>query len=551
LRRCLRLWQLADLMVRVLRAAWPALLAIVLALSPFLDKAFTIDDTLFLRVAEHALVEPLAPMAFTYTWSDHSERMSELLANGPLGGYLLVPTVLAGGAEWVAHLTWWVLFALAVLATVSLALRIGLPALYAAFAGVLVATAPAVLALASTNMPDVPAMALATLGMERLFAWRKEQRWHQAAVAAVALALAPLARSQTLLLWPLAALVPFLDAVEPRDWKAFVPWKLAPVVALPVILWAATRLTADPLHTGGFVDATRRFVDWDPRKAVVWALQFALTMPLVLWLVLRLRAARWWWALVFAAATAWAAWHLAQLGPRRFVLAPVAALTATVLVGMAADAWRRRDLTRVILVGWTLISLPVVFYVHTSAKYYVPSAPAIALLVALAAREVSGLWARAVLGVGAAAGLVFGVLIVEADARYADLGRRAAAELIAPRVAQGQQVWFAGHWGFQWYAERAGGRIVTRTPPEPLPGDALVASTLGHGSLQVRLVPGRRLVTSLADERPGGRLMSSGAGFWSIAWGYLPWAWGDDVLERFEVWQIPAAREEMAPPIQK
>src|SRR5258705_2565481 len=117
-------------MARVLRAAWPALAIIALGLAPFRDKAFTIDDTLFLRVAEHALVEPLAPMAFPYTWADRTERMSELLANGPLGGYLLVPTLLAGGAEWVAHVTWWVLCAVAVLATVSLGLRIGLSTLY-------------------------------------------------------------------------------------------------------------------------------------------------------------------------------------------------------------------------------------------------------------------------------------------------------------------------------------------------------------------------------------------------------------------------------------
>jgi hypothetical protein len=46
------------------------LLVVVLALAPFLGKAFTIDDTLFLRVAEHALEQPLSPMAFTYTWAE-------------------------------------------------------------------------------------------------------------------------------------------------------------------------------------------------------------------------------------------------------------------------------------------------------------------------------------------------------------------------------------------------------------------------------------------------------------------------------------------------
>ena len=156
---------------------------------------------------------------------------------------------------------------------------------------------------------------------------------------------------------------------------------------------------------------------------------------------------------------------------------------------MAADAWRRRDLTRAILVAWALISLPIVIYVHMSAKYFVPSAPAVALLVALAARDVGARWARGVIRSGAAAGLGFGVLIVQADARYAELGRRVAAEEIAPRVARGQKVWFAGHWGFQWYAERAGATILTRLPPFPGPGDAIVSGTNTHGSRLARMHP--------------------------------------------------------------
>src|SRR5262249_53744190 len=145
--------RLSAPIVRALRAAWPALVIIVLALGPFLDKAFTIDDTVFLRVAEHALVEPLAPTAFSYTWTYDPEPVTAQLSSGPVGGYLLVPTMLAGGAEWVAHVTWWALCAVAVLSTVSLALRVGLPAFHAGFAGVLVIAAPAVLVLASTNMP--------------------------------------------------------------------------------------------------------------------------------------------------------------------------------------------------------------------------------------------------------------------------------------------------------------------------------------------------------------------------------------------------------------
>ena len=35
--------------------------------------------------------------------------------------------------------------------------------------------------------------------------------------------------------------------------------------------------------------------------------------------------------------------------------------------------------------------------------------------------------------------------------------------------------------------------------------------------------------------------MSSGAGFWSNSWGYLPWAWGSDVVEQFDVWELTAS----------
>jgi hypothetical protein len=274
-------------------------------------------------------------------------------------------------------------------------------------------------------------------------------------------------------------------------------------------------------------------------------------MPLVPWLVLRLSRARWWWVPVFAGVTWWATPDLAVYGPLRLLFATFAGFTATALVDMVADAWQRREILHVVLVGWALISAPILIYVHMSAKYFVPSAPAIALLVALAAREVPERWARVVLCAGVVGGLVFGLLIVSADARYADLGRRAAAELIAPRVAQGQQVWFAGHWGFQWYAEQAGARVLADDPPHPQPGDAIVSGTRMHGAYLVRRFPTRRLITSIAERRPGGRVMSNGAGFWSNSWGYLPWARGNDLVEQFDLWELPPIGGEKTPAVEQ
>jgi hypothetical protein len=29
-----------------------------------------------------------------------------------------------------------------------------------------------------------------------------------------------------------------------------------------------------------------------------------------------------------------------------------------------------------------------------------------------------------------------------------------------------------------------------------------------------------------------------GAGFYNNAWGYLPWAWGDDAIDRYALWRL-------------
>jgi hypothetical protein len=36
--------------------------------------------------------------------------------------------------------------------------------------------------------------------------------------------------------------------------------------------------------------------------------------------------------------------------------------------------------------------------------------------------------------------------------------------------------------------------------------------------------------------------MRSGAGFWSNFYGFLPFTWGHDLVERFDLWELPAAK---------
>ena len=181
----------------------------------------------------------------------------------------------------------------------------------------------------------------------------------------------------------------------------------------------------------------------------------------------------------------------------------------------------------------------------------VPTAPAVALLLlrelglhqpqaqAISdgrTRRPVGLTLGLTLGLGA----LLGFLIVRTDAAFAELGRRAAAEQIAPRVQNGESVWFVGRWGFQWYAQRAGARTVTRTPPWPAPGSIVVASNRAADSCLIEVVKKKRLVTQLGDIHWGGRVMADevGAGFFSNGWGLLPWMVSAEPLDRYDVYRV-------------
>jgi hypothetical protein len=528
-------------------SAVPALVLAVLVLVPFHDKAFTIDDTVFMMEARHALVDPLHPTAFEMTWGEAPGRLG--LASGPIMAWLLIPSVLAGGAEWVAHAVQLALLALGILSTVALAMRLGLSPRWAAAAGLLLASTPATLAMAGTAMADVPAMALGVIGLERLIAWRQERRVAQGVLAAVALGLAPLARPHLALLLGVGAILGFDDLLAPLAWRERVQ-RWLPLAAAPVLSMAIMLLTRDP-HPGalGPIAATASVsaTSFVAPNLTAFPIHWVLVLPLALpWIALRPRSviARWRFLL---AATGAAALVVSVMLRWPFYFAMIAGVGATVIWDIGADAWRRRDLVQLALGAWLLIALVTAPYPHLPSKYLVASAPAAAILVARAMAAVTVARARAVLGAACALGLALGIAILRADAAFADLGRRAAAELIAPQVAAGERVWFVGRWGFQWYAEKAGGVAVTTTPPHPAAGDLVVVSqrTDSGGPGVRRLIdtyPRLERIGYLGDHTAGGRVMDSRlrAGFFSNQWGFLPWRWGRTVLDEFELFRVGA-----------
>jgi hypothetical protein len=261
-----------------------------------------------------------------------------------------------------------------------------------------------------------------------------------------------------------------------------------------------------------------------------------VAMPLGLaWFALRNRRVRFWLLPIgLCLPVVWKVW----IRPAPVVWTTMCAgLGAVVLVDVLVWSFQSRDQWRIACALWLLIPLVALQYHHLPVKYLVPCAPAAALLIAdlLPAFR----WRRAALCGIAAAGTIFGSMVLRADYQFAEMGRQAAARLIAPRVSAGHRVWFASQWGFYWYALKAGAQVL-RSDDVPAPGDYLVRGEMeGYADTLKRLPPAVQIETYTISG-PGGRTMSAkdGAGLYSNSYGDVMWAWGAGEWNHYELWRF-------------
>lgn len=526
--------------------ALPAILLALACLLPFLHKAYQTDDTWFLLEARQILKTPLQPMSFEICWWVVNETCVTRAASLGAGttqalmGYLLVPVILAGGAEWIAHLLQILLVGVVVLEMVRLALRLGFDRVQAGVAGLLVVAIPPFLSMASTAMPDVAALALALTGIERLLAWKDEQRWHHAAVASLALGVAPYARPHAAFLIPIGALWLFNEFQIRKALAQFrrQAYMWMPILIAVCILIALNLLTRDrsPIY-----ESKKIFIYSGKVPVNLFAYFRYLSFPIpftLVWLATRWRKAH---MLIVFPAIPVLIFHF-MLSPNRSLVRewPIAAALygLTALADMIFHHLNLRDRFNILLSLWMLIPLPAIIYIHFPIKYMVPVLPAIALILIQTLSPLSR--SRALLAhttlVFACAGFSF--LMLRADADFAEYGRRAAAELVAPHVAAGEKVWYGGIWGFYWYAHEAGARVSKPGEPGPNPGELLAVGLMEGGTLTRDRFPNRELIDSRRYDSPHGRTMGYGAGLYSNTFGDSPWVWNPQATNVFELWRI-------------
>lgn len=527
----------------VLACAWPALLLATLCLLPFLNKAFNIDDPHFLTMAQQIVKHPMHPMDFTICWNAPGTcaKAYTITPGDALMGYVLVPTVLDGAQEWVAHLTQLALCWIAIIAMASLILRFGWSRRYATAGALLLVAIPPFLPMASTAMPDILATTLAVLAMERLAAWKAEQKTGQGVVAAIALGLAGFARPHLVLLLPLAAFY-LLESIEPRAIAAQIrrrAWLWAPVIAGLGLLVACILAVRE--HNLA-INPPPSVIGWGHIPMNLSAYLLYLTFPIPLaacWLVNRLKSGRRRTVaivLTVALAVGGATW---LMGLDLAFAWSLAVVGCGAMVGQTLRAWRSRDQMAIFLTLWVLIPLPIVIYAQLPIKYLLPCMPAVILLCF---RLTDGIPLRvsrmAIVGL-IVAGTGYSVLILRADAEFAEYGRNALRQMITPHVQAGETVWYPGQYWSYWYAPLDGAKLTFPGGPQPRPGDFLAVDVFSTGvDGPLSRFPDRALVETISHKYWFGRTMGAGMGLYSNGLGYWLWGFGEDKRDRYELWRI-------------
>jgi 4-amino-4-deoxy-L-arabinose transferase-like glycosyltransferase len=504
------------------RRPWGPVVAVLVCvgcLAPFANKAFTIDDPLFLWAAQHIQQHPGDPYGFTVNWYGWPQQMAENTKNPPLMAYFLAAAAaLVGWSETALHLV-------CLLPAAGLAwgiYRLAEDLCTRPLSASLLAILTPVFLVSSTNVMCDTLMVC--LWVWAVLCWRRGlARPGWLFVAAVLITLCALTKYFGVSLIPL--LLVYTLAVCPRFGpRRWIPTlslalvaMLIPVAVLCAYEWLSQRLydrgllgDAVGFSVGWRSDWAER--SWGPLIGLIFTggcLAGVLFYLPLLWsrrtlgagvvvavtlLVPVLAMGRLSWYPLFAdtltqqvrsAGTVWclAAQTQSGQGPASYALAvaetarptsgpqgldvpAVLHMAVFVVIGLGvvalavADLWRHRDANALLLFLWAagtwLFAVEVNWVVN--GRSLLPLAPVVGILVARRLdlrRGPSAAWAWREAWPLAGAAAL-GLAVTYADYRQAEADRSAAHTIARRCGGQSGKLWLEGHWGFQYYLEQQG-----------------------------------------------------------------------------------------------
>jgi 4-amino-4-deoxy-L-arabinose transferase-like glycosyltransferase len=424
-------------------------------------KPVHIDDMLYLTIARWIVGHPLDPYGGTITWQQIPEPTYRVSISPPLLSYVFaVGIALAGENIPLLHMLMIPWLLVAAWALYRLGERFSDAG---ATTALLVLCGPAVTA-GMNLMLDVPLLACICAAVECLYRGveRSSAGWYLGA--------ASFSAAGVLIKFPALALVPvfLVLAFRRRRWGPLL------AIAGPLGAVLAWQAASRALYGATQVQAGLSFLEQFRSSFVRQVAERTLTMFALLawtfpfWVLASPRLSRRGWMTAGTAAAFAVASAAALLGPRCWqrpglsgaMLAGVglgsfgfgAALFPRVPV-LSAHADPDRDHPRGLLWTWILAVAAIVipFGPFVAVRSFLPIHPPLTLLL-LGGGPARRRAVVAALGLTAA----LGAALAAADFHWAACYPTTVRRLVAEWGSRGRPIVFLGHWGWQYYAERAG-----------------------------------------------------------------------------------------------
>lgn len=519
-------------------------------LLPFSGKAFHMDDPLFLWTAQQITHHPLDPYGFDLVWYFIRMHMWAVTKNPPLASYYaaLIGSF-AGWSERAMHLAFLAPALALLLGTYQLAKHFTRHPLIAAAATLV---APAVMVSATSVMCDTLMLALwiwaAVLWIKGLDL-PKPIYLFSSGVLLGACALTKYFGASLLLLLFVYSLAR-RRRLESRLWFLLIPV----AILIEYQLWTID-LYGQGLLSDAVSYASNEGKDW---SGVVGQLLLGVsflggcTLPAlffapILWSRKQLLIAG---ACVASAGLfVYLGWiHIASdftpthPGQVDLQLAFFLLSGGCVLALAATDLWQRRNADSLFLMLWVAGTFIFATFVNwtVNARSVLPLVPAAGILIARRLESVR--LSRGRIAIPLAISCILSLWITWGDADFANSAREAAWLVHEQTANQPGTVWFAGHWGFQYYMQQFGAQPYDQKNNLSQPGELLIMPENNSNLFEVS----PDLVTRVIElPMPRGVTTSrgsQGAGFYASVWGPLPFSFGPVPPERYSIVRLPNQR---------
>lgn len=528
----------------------------IICLAPFVNKAFHIDDPMFIWPAKHIQSHPTDFYGFTVNWYGYEQPMTKVQYNPPATCYYIALIgALLGWSEIALHIAF-LLPAVAVASgTYYLARQFCSQPTLAALAAVLT---PAFLVSGTNIMCDMMMLSLWVWAVVLWVQGMKADRQLNLFFAAALMAVCALTKFSGISIVGLAFVYSLTQRRKLGTWALFL---LIPVVVLAGYQLATRALYGQGLLSGAASLATQ--MEWMGSEKLflkgltglaftgggiitamfyiplLWSRRVLVGGAVITILLI--------FALTFIAKIGRFSTHdtdsikwgsLIQLG--------LMIVAGASLLGVAAlDFWKCRDADSLLLLLWVFGNFIFASFITwtINVRYILPIAPAgsILLIRQIERRNKTEQQARnrwLVWPLVPAA--LLALALCWADYTWANTARDAAGSIHKKFKNWHGNIWFQGHWGFQYYMEANGYKPYDFKNQKVKPKDIVI---IPSNNCFTRFLPeSTARLAGVFRFTPCKWLAITndwlGAGFYADKWGPLPFAIGPVDAEQYYVFIV-------------